>query len=110
MLAPIAVSVVVCPEQIVERVGVIVILGLGIIVTDETAVFVHEPIKPVTVYDSLTLGVVVTRLSVVDDNDGELVHEYEFAPLAVRLADEPAQILAFETIIVGEAITVTCLQ
>ena len=49
VFAPLAVSVAVCPAQIVDVVGVIFNIGIGFTTTVILAVSVHVPLVPVTI-------------------------------------------------------------
>ena len=62
---------------------------------------------PVTVYVALFVGVALTVAPVVGLRSVEGSHEYVFAPLAVKLAVWPLQILALFTLTVGDTFTVT---
>jgi len=59
VFAPLAVKEVVCPEQIKDREGVIIIVGLGIMLTVETAELLQVPIVPVTVYEVVVEGLTI---------------------------------------------------
>jgi hypothetical protein len=100
-VAPDAVSVADCPEQIAAELTVTV--GFALMLTVATAVFEHpDALDPITVYDvgevgGTTIGLVVEPL----------LHEYVVAPDAVRVADCPEQIAAEFTVTVGFALILT---
>lgn len=71
VLAPLPVSVVEFPAQIVADATVTV--GVGFTVTRAVAEAVHEPVVPITVYVVVTVGLAVTVAPVVALNpvDGD---------------------------------------
>ena len=86
VLAPLLVSVEVCPTQIAVGDADAVTVGNGFTVTVTVAVFTHPAAEvPVTVYVVVTVGDAVTEEPV----DGLTLvlgaHEYVLAPLAVRV-------------------------
>jgi hypothetical protein len=67
VLAPLAVSVVLLPEQMEGAFGLMVIVGKGFTVTVTVAVPVHpDDVVPVTVYVVVTVGFAVTVAPVVE--------------------------------------------
>ena len=71
-------------------------VGNGLTVTVDTAVPVHVPDVPVTVYEVVLLGEAVTEEPV--DALNPAVHAYEVAPEAVKVAVAPGQMLGELTI------------
>ena len=105
--APVAVSVAFCPRHIAFT-GLILTVGNWLTVTVTVAVL-EQPLSPVpvTVYVVVPVGVTVYGLTV--DVVVPSFHEYDAAPLAVRLASCPRQIASWlvsaET--VGSCLTLT---
>jgi hypothetical protein len=64
-------------------------------------------VVPVTVYMVVTDGFAVTVLPVVALSPAEGVQEYVVAPVAVRVADPPLQIVGEFTVTTGKRFTVT---
>src|SRR5258705_6612986 len=82
--------------------------GIGLIVTVTCAVAVHPDASPVTVYVVVEDGLDATDEPVVALNAVEGLHEYVLAPLAVNVADCPAQPAAgVLTVTTGTGLTVT---
>ena len=106
VFAPLAVSVVLAPLQILGELTVIV--GNGKIVTTAVAVF-KQPFTPVPVivYVVVVVGFAVTLAPVVALSPVLGDQLYVFAPLAVRVVLKPLQILGEFTVIVGGVATVT---
>ena len=101
VVAPVAVSNVFDPEQIVELFTVIV--GCAVTTTFTVVLPVHVPLKPIIVYVVLLVGFTVTELPFVDIGN----HVYVVAPAAVNVAVPPAQIVELVAEIVGVSDTVT---
>jgi hypothetical protein len=80
-------------------------------VTDTVAMVVEEqlPVVPVILYVVVTVGLATTTLLVVELKPVAGVHEYVVAPLAVKVAEVPAQTVALFTVTVGVGLTVTWL-
>jgi hypothetical protein len=60
----------------------------------------------------LVFGEAITMLPVEEDNDDEFTHEYELAPLAIKVVEEfaPKQIIVLELIVtVGVGTTLTVI-
>jgi hypothetical protein len=99
--APLAVKVASAPKQIVGELTVIVAAGLT--VTVATAVPVHPAASvPVTVYEVVEVGLTEIGLVVAP-----VFQEYVEAPLAVKVAVAPLQIVGELTVIVAAGLTVT---
>jgi hypothetical protein len=110
VVAPLAVSDVLLPLQIVAVVGETVTVGFGFTVIIAVAVFVHPfPSVPVTVYVVVVVGFAVTVAPVVADKPVAGLQVYVVAPLAVSNVLLPLQIVAVvgETVTVGFGFTVT---
>ena len=106
MLAPLAVSVVLCPIHI--DAGATVTFGWLAIVTVTCAVAVHPSASPVTVYVIVEVGLATTVAPVVVFNEVAGLHVYVFAPLAVSVVFCPVQMVMFgETVTTGIGFTVT---
>ena len=111
VFAPLAVSVVDCPEQTVA--GATVTAGRGLTVTATCVDPVHPLLSvPVTVYVVVEIGFAVTGEPVVALSAVAGVQEYVFAPLAVSVVDCPLQIVTGATVITGRGftVTVTCVD
>lgn len=80
------------------------VAGVGLTVTVDTALPVQLPLEPVTVY-----VVVVVNAGVVgfDTAAKPPVQLYVVAPLALKLAVKPLQMLGELTLTVGDVLTVT---
>ena len=107
VFAPLAISMVDCPEQIVAA-GETETTGRGFTVTVVCAVEVQPLRFPVTVYvvDEIGFAVTLEPADELSDDDG--LHEYEFAPPADSTADCPVQIVkAGVTVTTGSGFTVT---
>jgi hypothetical protein len=101
VVAPVAVSNVFDPEQIVELFTVIV--GCAVTTTFTVVEPVHVPLKPTMVYVVLPVGVTVTELPFVDIGN----HVYVVAPAAVNVAVPPEQILAELDVMDNAPLTLT---
>jgi hypothetical protein len=98
--APLAVSSALSPSQIVGELTVII--GSELTVTVATAV-AEQPVEvPVTVYEVVEVG--VTEIGFVE---APVDQEYESAPVAVKSALSPEQIVGELTVIIGNGLTVT---
>ena len=108
VFAPLAVSVVFCPVQIV-MLGETVTTGIGLMVTVTCAVAEHPFTSvPVTIYVVVDDGFAVTEEPVVALNAVDGLQEYVLAPLAISDTDCPAQTAAgVFTLITGNGFTVT---
>jgi len=97
------------PVQIVVALAVIVALGALTTVTVTWSVFTHPFASvPVTVYVVVAVGFAVTAAVFVALKPVEGDHAYVDAPVAVKLALEPLQIVASTpALTVGRALTVT---
>ena len=91
-VAPLAVSEVLVPLQIVVVVGATVTVGSGLTVTVTVVVPVHPLVVPETVYVVVVVGFAVTVAPVVDDNPVAGLQLYVVAPLAVSETLLPMQI------------------
>ena len=105
--APAAVKVAESPAQIVvdatpDTVELMVVVGDGLTVTVAIAVDEQPEVVPVTVYDVVVAG--VTEIGFVRS---PVVHAYEVAPAAVKVAAAPAQIVGELTVVIGNGLTVT---
>lgn len=100
VLAPLAVKVAVKPIQILEELTLTV--GRGVTETVDIVVFVQPFVVPVTVKLVLDAGETFNGLDVEP-----VFHEYVEAPLAVKVAVPPAQIVGELTITVGRGVTDT---
>ncbi len=106
VFAPLAVSVVLAPLQMLGEFTLTV--GIGKIVTVAVAVFKHPfTAVPVIVYVVVVVGFAVTLAPVVALSPVLGDQVYVFAPLAVSVALAPLQILGELTVIVGNGRTVT---
>lgn len=107
--APLAVSDVLVPLQIVVEAGETVIVGVAFTVTVTVAVFVHPFASvPVIVYVVVVVGFAVTLAPVVDDKPVDGLQLYVEAPPAVSDVLAPLQIVTDgETVTVGLGFTVT---
>lgn len=105
VVAPLAVSVVLLPLQIVAEFTVTT--GFGFTVTLQVLVPTHEPVVPVTVYTVVTVGLAVTLAPVVALNPVAGDQLYVVAPLAVRVVELPRQIVCEATVTAGGGETVT---
>lgn len=91
VLAPVAVSMVDCPKQMVSA-GDTVTTG-NEFTTTVTCIESMQPFKsPVTVYVVVDAGVATTLEPVDALSDEEGLHVYVLAPVAVSVADCPVQI------------------
>lgn len=101
--APLAVSVVEAPPQIVDEEALTLIVGNALTVTVVDAFAEHPLFDPVTLYVVLADG-----LTVILDEVAPVLHKKLDAPLAVSVVEAPAQIVDGEalTLTVGMAITV----
>ena len=104
-VAPLPVSVVLLPEQIVVVAEVAVTVGDGLTVMVRVAVPVQPEDVPVTVYVVVVVGETVTGLP--DNAPGFQV--YEVAPLAVMVALLPAQIVVVEVVVVTVGVGLTVM-
>jgi hypothetical protein len=105
VVAPLAVSVVEAPLQIVVLLGVMVTDGDAFTVTVRVLeVLLQLPLEPVTVYTVVEDG--LTTL-LAPEPDG--IQVYVVAPLAVNVVDAPLQIVVLVgvTVITGIALTAT---
>lgn len=100
VFAPVAVRVADWPSHIVTELAVT--FGAAVIVTFDTAVF-WQPFAsvPVTVYEVLEVGLTEMFAPVPPE-----LHEYELAPLAVKLTATPEQVDGELTVTAGRALTV----
>jgi hypothetical protein len=87
-LAPLAVKVVVLPEQIVVELADTFTVGVGLTVIVIVLTPVQLPIVPVTLYTVVKVGL-TTILVLVE----EVFHTYELAPLTVNVVLPPEQIV-----------------
>lgn len=83
------------------------ITGFGFTVTVAVAVEEQPPVVPVTVYVVVVGGLAVTVAPVVAERFVAGDHVYEVAPVAVNVAEAPAQIVSEFTATTGFAPTVT---
>ena len=94
------------PAQMVAGAAEAVTEGIGFTVTVTVAVPVHPAVVPVTVYVVVVPGE-TEMLAVLPP----VLHEYVVAPVAVRVEDDPAQIVAGEAVApttgLGFTVTVT---
>ncbi len=105
MFAPVAVKEVEVPEQIV-KLGVNVIVGVVLTLRVVTAVFVQELDVPITVYVISVLGFAFTTLAVLELSDALGDQLYVLAPIAVKEAEVPEQIVKLGVnVIVGVVLT-----
>jgi hypothetical protein len=74
-------------------------------VTVATAVLEHVPVVPVTVYDVVEAGETVAVPTPV--TTGPAVQVYDVAPVAVKLAVTPGQMVGELTKVTGVGLTVT---
>jgi hypothetical protein len=105
-LAPLALSVVEPPAQIVA-----LFTETAALLKTETVALVEftHPLAsvPVMMYCVVEDGVAVTLAPFEAVSDEAGLQVYELAPLAVRLADPPLHIVALATVIVGSEFTFT---
>ena len=106
VVAPLAVSVVELPLQIVA--DATLMMGFDPTVTVAVVSFKH-PFRsvPVIVYCVVDAGFAVTTGPLVPLRPVPGLQLYEFAPFAVSVAVPPGQIVALFTVIVGSGLTVT---
>jgi hypothetical protein len=102
---PEAVRVPVLPGQIVVLFTEMV--GVAFTVRDAVAVLEHEPVVPLTVYSTDEVALLVTTDPVVALRPVDGLQLYEVAPLAVKVAVLPEQIVAVFTVTVGVGFTVS---
>ena len=109
VFAPLAVSTCVDPEQIVADAGEILTVGTGLTVTKTVWVSVHPPEVPVTVYVVVTVVVEITEAPVVALKAVAGAQVYVVAPEAVRVVEDPEQIVGADAdaVTVGTGFTVT---
>lgn len=94
--APLPVSVVELPAQMVPPEVVVVTVGVGFTVMMRVAVAVQPLLVPVTVYVVVPVGVTVTVVPVRLPG----IHVYVVAPFAVIVVELPEQIVALEVVVV----------
>jgi hypothetical protein len=103
--APLAVMLIEPPVQILGNAGLMVIVG-AVLTTTSTVAVPEQPelAVPRTVYTMLAAGEAITDavLVLLSPVDGDQV--YDDAPLAARVTEEPAQIVAED----GFTATVGC--
>ena len=105
--APLAVSVVLFPSQIVCAAEAIVTVGTGLTVTVTVVVPVHPFVVPDTVYVVVDVGFAVTTAPVVEDKPVEGLQLYVVAPLAVSETLLPLQIGGADGVTVTTGIGLT---
>ncbi len=84
-------------------------LGSGLTVTVTLAVFTQLlPSVPVTVYTVVVVGLAVGFAQLVQDKPVEGDHEYDVAPVAAKVVDEPLHIVLLASpLTLGSGLTVT---
>lgn len=107
VVAPLAVSDVLLPSQIVAAAGVTITVGTGLTVTVTVVVPVHPLVVPDTVYVVVDVGFAVTIAPVVEDKPVEGLQLYVVAPLAVSETLLPLQIGGAEGVTVTTGIGLT---
>jgi hypothetical protein len=109
VVAPLAVSTALPPEQKVAEEGEILTDGEAFTVTVTVEMPVQPPVVPVTVYVVVLVGEAVTVAPVVALKPVAGDQLYVVAPLAVNTVLLPEQMVADEgdTLTVGEELTVT---
>ena len=99
------------PTQLDELAGATLSVGSGLPFNETVFVLIHEPVVPTTVYVILDVGFEITEFPVVLFKSVAGLHEYELAPVAVKVDDLLAHIeeLDAETLTTGLALTVMVL-
>ena len=105
-VAPLPVSVVLLPEQIVVLDAVVVTVGEGFTVMVRVAVPVQPAEVPETVYVVVAVGETVTGLP--DNAPGFQV--YDVAPDAVSVVELPAQIVVLDAVVVTVGVGLTVMS
>lgn len=107
--APVAESVALLPEQIVVEEPVTDTTGDGVTATVIDAVSLQLPLEPIIVYVVLAVGEAVTDepVEALRPDAGDQVNVP--APLALRVALVPEQIVSFDEVTATEGIGVTVM-
>jgi len=109
VLAPAANSVALAPRHTATLAGLMLTDGSACTVMVRMVELIHpDALVPVTVYVVVIAGAAITEFPEVADSPDAGLQLYEAAPVALRVAEPPAQIavVAGDTTTVGAGLTV----